>query len=295
MKKLTFLMTMLAISMIAGAQGRTINFTPHEGLKAGIWQGKIYSQWDYNQNKDGIKQAMSLGEWRNLPKSAKLGKQLLPTQTIHFTEVNIVDVATGNFPGLNYIFSKSWNSQLSNLFKAYQMVFIKEDANAIAEQIKAWYRGDTTETVILTTKEKKQWNVGDLVPVHVWANNSFKITIPPWLEFVSIDLSNDMQYKGNTWCKIFGWNHQLIGNVLHVTVVPSSLFHTNPKAEPLDPGLIDNPEFGYENPVYNYRNNPWGTSNYHKGKRTLGSMVFKVIAPVDGYIPDCQEGYIYAK
>lgn len=288
---------MLVVFMIAGAQQRTISFTPHEALKARVWGGKTYSQWDYDQNKDYIKDSMPLWEFSNLPVAGKLGKQLLPTQTIHFTEIDRAQVSGpgGNFSGLNYILSKSWNSRNSNLYRPNQMAFIKEDANAIAEQIKTWYKGNTTETVILTTKEKKQWNVGDNIPVHVWANNSFKITIPPWLEFVSIDLSNDMQYKGNTWSKMFGWNHQLTGNVLHVTIVPSSLFHTNPKAEPLDPGLIDNPEFGHENPVYNYRNNPWGTSNYHKGKRTLGSMVFRIIAPIDSYIPDCQEGYIYAR
>ena len=182
MKKSMTTFAIFLLATIIFAQERVITFTPHEGVPARIWNGEIYTQWDHRQNKDGIKESISFIEWaRQLPKAAKLGKKLYPAQTIHFTEVNRVAVAEKNMPGLHYILSRSWNQKMG--IKASKMVYISEDATAIAAQIEAWYNGDSFAPVILSTKRGKQWNVGETITIHVWANEGFTIELPAWLEF----------------------------------------------------------------------------------------------------------------
>lgn len=295
MKKITTLIVLMLLVASTYAQPRTINFTPFEGVQAYLFEGKAYSSWDHSTNLDNIKSKVTFAQLRNYPRVGKLGNQLKPTQQIHFTEIEVAEVADkGSYAGLNYILSKSWN--VANGNSPGKMIFIKENAEQIKKQIESWYEGDTTATVYFTTRRNTQWKVGDEIPIHVWANGSFTINLPHEFEFISIDLFNSYGVKGarKTHTKIFDWGYSVNGNTVQVDITPTTLFHTTPVGIPLPESLVGNRNFGIDTP-YIYKGEPLGAGMYCRGLRTLGAIYIRALAPYDGNLPGVQGGYIYVK
>lgn len=298
MKKITTLVVLLLLVVAATyAQIRTISFTPYEGLQAREINGKAYTNAEWNSNLDGVKSAVpTLSAYTQLPRVGKLGRQLAPAQTIHFTEISTAAKATsGSYVGLNYIVSASWNLAKGN--SASKMIFIKEDAEAIKVQMDSWKAGDINQPVIAQTKYS--YNVGQQFVVGLYANESFSITLPDYVQFLSLEMGNQWGYVGRTWTKFFDYTYTVENNVLTVNLTPGQfMFYSSPKigeeSLSIPNNLLGNPDFSWENPIYGSLGNRLAVL-FYKGYRTIGSINLKAIAPGDGYILGAQEGYIYVK
>lgn len=260
MKKLFLIVTMLALFVVAGAQTRNITFTPGEYSQGRLLpDGVVYDRWDWKNNVADVKNRFPLSTYNQSPIQYKLVKLKAPV-TLNFTK--ILAAGTQNNPkweGMNWIYSKEYNQTVGA--KPRAKTYIKENGQAIADQIEIWKLGDLSQPVIASTRYA--YNLLQNIPIALWMNGgTYTITLPPWLEFVSIEFT-DMCYSNFTWVKAFDYSYEVNGLAVTITITPTLHFDT--------------------------------TGVRLRGLRSVGHITTKAIGAGEGYILGVQEGYVFVE
>jgi hypothetical protein len=217
---------------------KTIQFTPHQPAKAYHvydFDNGYYTAWDTRSdvNTNGI------ADWlrangkilTSYPRKGVLGKQLRPTQTVHYTEIYGADVAKSiNYKGLNYVVCPKVSMEIYG--QPNRMLFISEDAEAIKQKRNNFidngdnplllYRGSANAAHIKLEVGKPHTFLMCFNPKET---NQFEIILPEACEFIGYTMTDHVSLAkssgGLQWTNIFNHTVQHLGNKIHVEIIPT--------------------------------------------------------------------------